>query len=87
MTPLSALAVHLAEHVVQQHVGGSGRVGAREIADDGVEAECGLERLGFEPAIEHVAGALGEEIQHVAPSGEIESAESFGHFPCVEQSS
>ncbi len=70
VAPLAALAVDLAEHVVQQHVGRARRVRAREVADDGVEAERGLDRRRLEPAIEHVAGALGEQVEHVAPPGE-----------------
>ena len=67
VSPLPALAVDLAEDVMQQHVRRARRVRAREIADDRVEAERRLDRLGLEPAVEHVAGALGEQVEHVAP--------------------
>ena len=72
MAPLSALAVHLAEHVMQQHVRRPGRVGTREVADDRVEAERRLDRRRLEPAVEHVARALREEVEHVAPLREVE---------------
>src|SRR4051794_20796648 len=39
MAPSALLAVHLAKDVVQQDIGGVGRVGAGKGADDGVEAE------------------------------------------------
>jgi len=44
MTPGAALAVHLAEHVMQQDVCGPRRIGARVVADDAVEAVHGLDR-------------------------------------------
>ncbi len=67
VTPLPALAVDLAEDVMQQHVRRARRVRTREIADDRVEAERRLDRVGLEPAIEDVAGALGEQVEQVAP--------------------
>ncbi len=67
VSPLPRLAVHLAEDVMQQHVCRSRRVGAREVADDGVEAESGLDRRRREPAIEEVARAFREEVEQVAP--------------------
>ena len=51
---------------MQQHVRRARRVRAREVADDRVEAERRLDRGGLEPAIEHLARALGEEVEHVA---------------------
>ena len=39
VAPHALLAVHLAEHVVQQHIGRARRVGARIVADDAVEAK------------------------------------------------
>ena len=67
VAPLPALAVHLAEHVMQQHVRGAGRVRAREVADHRVESERRLDRRALEPAVEDVARALREEIEQVAP--------------------
>ncbi len=62
MAPDPFLAVHLAEGVVQQHVGGAGRIGAGIVADDGVEAVQRLDQLAFEPAVEIVGGRLGEQV-------------------------
>ena len=52
VAPRALLAVHLAEDVVEQHIGRARRVGAGEIADHRVEAERGLDRLALEPAVE-----------------------------------
>ena len=84
MPPLPALAVHLAEDVMQQHVRRARRIRARVVADDGVEAERRLDRRRLEPAIEHFARALGEEIEHVALPREVERAEALRDLPCVE---
>ena len=85
VSPLAALAVHLAENVMQQHVRRARRVRAREIADDRIEAERRLDRPGLEPAIEHVARALREQIEHVALPGEIERAKALRDLPRIEQ--
>ena len=60
-TPL--LAVHFAEDVMQQHIGGARRVRARQIADHRIEAEHGLDRIGIEPAVEHLAGRFAQEAE------------------------
>ena len=49
--------------MVQQHIGGAGRVGARVIADDGVEAEQSLDEIAFEPAVEVIARRFGEQVE------------------------
>ena len=51
------------KHVMQQHVGGARRVRARQIADDRIEAEHGLDRIGLEPAVEHLAGRFAEQLE------------------------
>ena len=56
VAPRALLAVHLAEAVMQQHVGRARRVGARIVADDAVESVGRLDRRAFEPAVEIVAG-------------------------------
>ena len=81
MPPCPSLAVHFAENVVQQHVRRTGRVGAREIADHRIEAKCGLDRLRLEPAVEQVAGALGEKIQHVPSLGQRQPLQPAADFP------
>ena len=66
MAPGALLPVHLAEHMVQQHIGPAGRVGRRIIADHRVETEHGLDRVAFEPAVQEAARRLGEQVQRVA---------------------
>ncbi len=66
MTPYAFLAVDLAEHVMQQHIGRAGRVGAAEIADDAVPAERRLDRIALEGAVEIIAGRHGEQIEQFA---------------------
>ena len=63
VTPHAVIAVHFAERVMQQHIGGARRVGARQVAHDRVEAEHRLDRIGFEPLIERVAGRFAEQIE------------------------
>src|SRR6478736_5432204 len=59
---------------MQQHVRGSRRVGALEIADDRIEPERRLDRVGLEPAVQDFAGALGKQVEHVALAGLVERA-------------
>ncbi len=66
MTPRALLAVHLAEHVMEQNIGRARRVGAGVVADHRVEAERRLDRLALEPAVQEGARALGEEVDEVA---------------------
>ena len=49
VAPDALLAVHLAEGMVQHHIGGAGGVGTGVVADDGVEAEQRLDQIAFEP--------------------------------------
>ena len=82
MAPHPALAVDLAELVVQQHVAGAGVIRAGVIADDGVEAVGGLDAFGFEPVIEQVRGALREQRQQVAPRFHVETLEAEAEAQC-----
>ena len=66
VAPGALLAVHLAEAVVQQHVGRARRVGARVVADDAVEAVGRLDRIALEPAVEIVAGRVREQVEQLA---------------------
>ena len=66
VAPGALLAVHLAEHVVQQHIGRAWRVRAGIVADHGVEAEGGLDRLALEPAVQKGPRALGEQVEGIA---------------------
>ena len=67
VAPGALLAVHLAERVVQQHVGRARAVGTGVVAHHRVEAEGRLDRLALEPAIQETARAFGEQVQQVAP--------------------
>ena len=66
VAPDALLAVHLAEGVVQHHVGRARRVGAGVVADDGVEAEQRLDQIALEPLVEHLAGRAREQVEQVA---------------------
>ena len=66
MAPDALLAVHLAEDVVEEHIGGALRIGALIGADDAVEAEHRLDRIALEPGIEEVAGRLEHQVEEVA---------------------
>jgi hypothetical protein len=56
MSPHASLAVHFAERVMQEHIGRAQCVGTGQIADDGVEAEHGFDRIRLKPCVERVAG-------------------------------
>ncbi len=66
VTPRAFLAVDLAEHVMQQHVGGARRIRARVVADDAVEAEHRLDRCALEPTVEKIARGADEQAQQIA---------------------
>ena len=66
VAPDALLAVHLAEGMVQHHIGRARGVGARIIADDGVEAEQRLDEVAFKPLVQHLAGRAGEQIEQAA---------------------
>src|SRR5690606_24160866 len=83
--PRTLLAVHLAEDMVEEDISAAGRVGTGVIADDGVEAEGGVDRLAFEPAVEHRARRLGEKVEHVALLLEAERRETPPLPRAVEQ--
>src|SRR6478672_5283494 len=76
MAPGAALAVHLTEHVVQQHVGGAGRIRARVVADDAIETVHGLDWVALEPAVEVVPGGHRKQRQQLAPLRHVELAQT-----------
>jgi hypothetical protein len=49
--------------VMQQHVGGAGRAGPEESADDAAGGLRALERVEFEPLVEQVARGLSREFR------------------------
>ena len=66
VAPDALLAVHLAEGVVQHHIGRARRVRTGIIADDGIEAEQRLDQIVLEALVQHLAGRAGEEIEQAA---------------------
>src|SRR5207237_5974726 len=83
--PLPSLAVHFAEYVMEQHIRGSWLIRTGEIADDRIEAERRLDRLGLEPAVEHVARAFRHQLEQIATFSQIELAKSPADLPRIEQ--
>jgi hypothetical protein len=79
VTPHPALPVHFTEAVVQQHVCGALCVGAREITDDRIKPERGLDRCRFEPPVEQVACALRDKVEKIAPRGHVETHQPPAH--------
>src|SRR2546430_163890 len=71
-----ALAVDFAEGMVQQHVGGAGRVRAREVPDLRIESEHRLDRVALEPPVEQVARALRHDLPQIALRGAGKAGES-----------
>ena len=86
MAPDASLSVHLAEAMVQENIGRARRVGARIIADDTVEAESGLNRRTFEPAVEEIAGGGRKEIEKIPLQVESEGSNSVGYPAGLENS-
>ena len=78
VAPHALLAVHLAERVVQHHVGRAGGVGAGVIADDGVEAEQRLHQIVLETLVQHLAGRAREQVEQVALLLQRELAQDAG---------
>ncbi len=76
VTPNTPLAVHLAEGVVQQNVGGTGRVRTCIVPDDGIEAEPGLHEFAPEPGIEIIGGRFGQQLEQGAQIFRREPAKS-----------
>ena len=69
MAPHPALAVHLAEAMMQQHIGRAGRRRGREGADDAIERQRPLDDVALEPAVEEIGGAFGEEVEPARACG------------------
>ena len=65
VAPGPAHAIHLAEDMVDQHIGRARRVGAGVISDHGVETHQALQHIGLEPVVEQFARALAEQIEQV----------------------
>ena len=85
VSPDTLLTVHFPEAVMQEHISGARRIGARVVADDAVEAVHGLDRIALEPAIEKIARGIREEIEQRALSPETELAQAVGERTCADQ--
>ena len=66
VAPDALLAVHLAEGMMQHHIGRAGGVGAGVIADDGVEPEQRLDQIALEDVVQHLAGRAREQVEQRA---------------------
>ena len=71
--------------MMQQHIGRAQRVGACVIPDHAVPAVDSLDRIALEPAIEIVAGRIGEEIEQLALQIEAEPAQPVGDTAGLDQ--
>ncbi len=69
VAPDAALAVGLAHDVMEEHVAGPGRRGARHGADDRVGGQRRLQLGRFEPAVEDGAGRTREELDGLRGRG------------------
>src|ERR1700731_2526792 len=74
-----------AERASWENIGRARRVGARIIADDTVEAESGLDRRAFEPAVEEIPGGCREEIEQIPLQVEPEGSNSIGYPTGLDQ--
>ena len=83
--PGAALAVHLAEAVVQQHVGRARRGRRRVVADDSVEGEGALDDVALEPAVEEVGGAAREQVEQRALLIDIEARQAPPEHAALDQ--
>ena len=84
MAPDALLAVHLAERMMQHHIGGARRIRARIIADDGVEAEQRLHQVALENLVQHLAGRTREQIEQRALLLQRKPAQDIGGAERVE---
>ncbi len=82
--PHSLLSVHLAESVMQHHIGRSRCVRAGVISDDGVEAKQRLDEIALEPVVEHFAGGHREQIEQHAPLLHRQPPQDVAGFKRVE---
>ena len=60
---------------MKQHIAGAGPIGARVIADNGVESECRLDGIRFEPAVEPFPCRLAEQREEIAFGDGVEPPE------------
>ena len=77
MPPHPGLAVHFAEHVVQQHIGRTRRVRTGEIADHRIPAQRRFQRLALKPTVQQIARGFREQIQQIAARGHVQRLQLF----------
>ncbi len=82
---IAALAVYFAKHMVQQNIGGTGGVRTRKVADNGIKAKGGLDWRRLKPEVQHIAGAFGKQVQHIAPGRHVEFFELSGRLDCRQE--
>src|SRR6185437_11092161 len=85
VTPGAFLAIHLPEHVVQEHIGGAWGVWASVVTHDAIEPIDGLDRIAFKPTIQIVAGGGREQAQQLAPQVHVELAQPPAYVRRPEQ--
>ena len=79
------MAGHAAHAVVQQDVGGAGRARAAVGADDAVGGERHLHLLGFEPLVQKLGGALGEDLDQRDDVVRAQAAQASGELQVVDE--
>ena len=84
VTPDALPAVHLAEPMMQHHIGGAGGIGARVIADDGVKAIERLDQVDLEALVQHLAGRLREQVEQTALLLQRQPAQHVGGAEGIE---
>ncbi len=85
VAPDPLLAVHLAERMMQHHIGRARRVGAGVIADDGVKTVQRLDQVALEPLVQHLAGRAREQIEQAALLFQRQFAQDVGGAERVER--
>src|SRR5262249_22713912 len=66
VAPDSTLAVGLAHHVMEEHVGGARHRRGGHCANDGIGGQSCLELFRFEPAVEDRPGRAGKYLDRLA---------------------
>ncbi len=84
VAPDALLAVHLAERMVQHHIGRTCGIGAGVIADDGVEAIERLDQIALEGLVQHLAGRTREQVEQRALLRQRQSVEDVGGAQRIE---
>ena len=84
VAPDALFAVHLAERMMQHHIGRAGGVGAGVVADDGVKTVQRLDQIALEPLVQHLAGRAGEQVEQRALLLQRQPAQDVGGAECIQ---